>query len=83
MKQKLSMKTNIVTLLIVLVGVASSIFWIEAEKEIEILCGLIQPGESKEKVTGLLETGEHLGYKLEGRKLRVYSIKIFTPLAVE
>jgi|GEM_PF-512254 len=72
---KASMKTNIVTLLVVLVGIASSIFWIEAEKEIEILCGMIQPGQSIEKVNGLLETGEHLEYKLEGRKLRFHSIK--------
>ena len=69
------MKTNIVTLLVVLIGIAGSIFWIEAEKEIEILCGLIQPGHSLEEVTGLLETGEHLEYKSEGRKLRFHSIK--------
>ena len=69
------MKTNIVTLLVVLVGITCSIFWIEAEKEIKILCGLIQPGQSIEKVTRLLETGEHLEYKLDGRKLRVHSIK--------
>lgn len=69
------MKTNIVTLLVVLVGISSSIFWIEAEKEIKILCGLIQPGQSLEEVTRLLETGEHLQYNLEGRKLRFYSIK--------
>lgn len=75
------MKTKIITLLVVLIGIASSIFWIEAEKEIEILCGLIQPGQSIKKVTGLLETGENLGYKLEERKLRVYSIKNLYPIS--
>ena len=69
------MKTNIVTLLVVFVGISSSIFWIEAEKEIKILCGLIQPGQSLEEVTGLLDTGEHLQFNLEGQKLRFYSIK--------
>ncbi|MEQ9308604.1 MAG: hypothetical protein RLN90_04065 [Balneolaceae bacterium] len=69
------MKTKLLTLFIVLTGIASSIFWIEAEKEIEILCSLIQPNQSMDEVTALLRTGEHLEYHFEGEQLQFNSLK--------
>lgn len=69
------MKTAIITIVLVLLGLAGSVFWTEADKEIEILCGLVNPGQTTESVIELLETGVHLEYEFEGQSIRFYSLK--------
>ena len=40
--------------------------WFEADREIEVLCSMFQPGLDREEVVRTLETGEYLTYRVEG-----------------
>lgn len=51
--------TGIVILLFILLVV----FWYEADKEVQILWGMISSAVSIEKAEEILETGEFLNYK--------------------
>ena len=42
--------------------VALSVYWVEAEKEVRILCGFIEPGMTGERAVAALETGNLLRY---------------------
>jgi hypothetical protein len=37
--------------------------WIEADREIRILCGMFEPGQPRSHVVTTLETGEYLRYR--------------------
>lgn len=69
------MKTNTISIILLLFGVVAGVYWIEAKREIEVLCALIQIDQSYEKVSALLETGEHLQYAKTGDELRFRSVK--------
>ena len=51
--------------------------WIEAEREIRVLCSGFEPGQRVEQVVATLETGEYLRYQIgsvdEGQEIRVSS----------
>lgn len=75
------MKLKIVSLIIVFAGVAGIIYWIEAKKEIEILCSMIQLDQPLEKVQALLNTGELLRYSNDDEVLHASSAKNFHSLS--
>lgn len=60
------MKANTISIILLLFGLVAGVYWIEAKREIEVLCALIQIDQSYEKVSALLETGEHLRYAKQG-----------------
>jgi hypothetical protein len=50
-----------VALTIVYVGVS----WVEAEREIRVLCSMFEPGQPLDHVIATLDTGEYLRYQTE------------------
>ncbi|MDR9415859.1 MAG: hypothetical protein RI564_06215 [Gracilimonas sp.] len=64
---------NILFGVIVLLLTASTVFWLEAEKEIEILCTQFEKGDSLGDVTKTLDTGNLLSYYLEDEHILVKS----------
>jgi hypothetical protein len=77
------MKTKTISIILLLFGLVAGVYWIEAKREIEILCALIQIDQSYEKVSALLETGEHLQYVKTGNELRFSSIKNLHQISCE
>lgn len=51
----------------------ATIYWIEADKELRILCSLFQPGKSTEYVSNTLETANLLSYDLQENPLNIES----------
>jgi hypothetical protein len=54
-----------------------AVSWIEAEREVRVLCSGFEPGQHVEQVVATLETGEYLRYQVEsvdeGQEIRVSS----------
>jgi len=47
----------------VLIALYLGVSWIDAEREVRILCGMFDPGTSLEEVVRTLETGSYLHYR--------------------
>lgn len=77
------MKANTISIILLLFGLVAGVYWIEAKREIEVLCALIQIDQSYEKVSALLETGEHLRYAKTGNELRFSSVKNLHQISCE
>lgn len=54
-------------LLVFLAVAGATVVWIEAEKEVRILCGHLGPGFSLEEVVRTLDTGNLLHYRVDER----------------
>lgn len=54
--------TGVLAAVLSLGYVALSVYWVEAEKEVRILCGFIRPGMTAQRAVEALETGNLLRY---------------------
>ena len=71
------MKTfiKIITVLLAVLGfLIIVIYWFEAEKEVRILCSMLQKGQSVEEVQRTLDTGNLLRYTVNPNEVVVHSI---------
>jgi len=61
--------------MVFLTFVVTTFYWFEGEKEVRILCSMFKPGQSTEYVIRTLDTGHHLDYIQENKRISVDSPK--------
>lgn len=57
-------------------GIAAAVFWIEAGKEIRILCGLFGPGARRSEVERTLATGDFLRARTRASEVDPQAVEI-------